>query len=164
MLPGFRNPGSRIQRDFCQFSWGSNQSIKQNLCHIKRIALTIRRNTQKCRSASCLPESTFERYNAPGHETCLALACRIVQWQWPLEKWTSPEWDHADRAPPSALHKATGSHPTRQRRSLTFGGGGRHEVRLLPDGRCPPGPDNKGRRGMGMSLGEDKKRDRSDRL
>ena len=37
------------------------------------------------------------------------------------------------------------------------GGGGRLEVRLLPGGRCPPGPDDRGRRGMRINLGEDKK-------
>ena len=57
------------------------------------------------------------------------------------------------------VHHATGTHPSSQQRPPTFGG--RLEIGVFPGGRRPPGPDNLGRRGMGMTLGENRKRDRS---
>ena len=50
---GSRKPGSGIRLNFCPFSWGFNQSIKEKpaVCYIT--AWTIRGNTQKCRSTSC---------------------------------------------------------------------------------------------------------------
>ena len=69
--------------------------------------------------------------------------------------WVKPNRSSQGDPP---VHKATGSHLTSQLRPPTPGW--RLGVRLMPGGRRPPGPEYKERRGMGMNLGEDKRRDR----
>ena len=56
------------------------------------------------------------------------------------------------------VRKATGMHPSSQRRPPTSGG--LYKIGHLPSGQRPPGPDYVGHWGMGMACGEDKERDR----
>ena len=51
------------------------------------------------------------------------------------------------------MHEATGTYPSSQRLPPTSGE--RLEVRLVPVGRPPLGPDYVGRWGMGVTFGED---------